>query len=259
MLLSSLTFIVVASSHSSSNGVFLNLSGLVICLALSLEPSSYIDSDTVQIWKIASPASPPHFGQIYAQNKAKPGETTLDSEVITPHGEATLDPQKDVILAQSEASEASEGIFSIKEANATEEAPQAKDLKERDIRDIIAKNRENIYRLGRSNRWACKGCTFKADRQFMEIHVCTKSKRKKNNGPADSLHPTKMSNPTLTKDSNDVPCSDSIKPYEHLIEMEYLPSLDCTAYRCKEHPSVPYYDLEGIEESHFKPFHTDPN
>ena len=34
--------------------------------------------------------------------------------------------------------------------------------------------------------------------------------------------------------------------YEHLIETEYLPSLNRTSYRCKEHPEVPYYDLEGI-------------
>jgi hypothetical protein len=44
-------------------------------------------------------------------------------------------------------------------------------------------------------------------------------------------------------------------PYEGLIEQEYLPSLNRTSYRCKEHPEVPYYDLEGIEESHFKPYH----
>ena len=43
--------------------------------------------------------------------------------------------------------------------------------------------------------------------------------------------------------------------YEYLIETEYLPSLNRTSYRCKEHPEVPYYDLEGIEESHFKPYH----
>ena len=48
----------------------------------------------------------------------------------------------------------------------------------------------------------------------------------------------------------------SDSPYAHLITEEDLPSLGRTAYRCKEHPDVPYYDLKGIEESHFKPIHT---
>ena len=53
------------------------------------------------------------------------------------------------------------------------------------------------------------------------------------------------------------PLENSSSPYAHLILAEHLPNLKQTAYYCKEHPSVPcYYDLEGIEESHFKPFHT---
>ena len=43
--------------------------------------------------------------------------------------------------------------------------------------------------------------------------------------------------------------------YEHLITEEYLPSLERWVYRCKEHPSIPYYDLKGIEVSHFEPYH----
>ena len=45
--------------------------------------------------------------------------------------------------------------------------------------------------------------------------------------------------------------------YGHLIMEEDLPSLGRTAYRCIEHPDIPYSDLKGIEESHFKPFHVD--
>ena len=130
----------------------------------------------VRIWKIASPASPPHSGQIHAQNKARPGEATLDSEAIISPSEATLDRQIDSIHAQSEASEASEGIFRIKEPKATGELPQAGDTKERDMRDVIAENRENIYRIGQSDRWACKNCRVTADRQFLEIHICSRSK-----------------------------------------------------------------------------------
>jgi hypothetical protein len=44
--------------------------------------------------------------------------------------------------------------------------------------------------------------------------------------------------------------------YEHLTETEYFPNLNRTVYYCKEHPEVPYYDLAGIEESHFKPCHS---
>ncbi len=133
----------------------------------------------VQIWKIASPASPPHSGQIHAQNKAKPGEATLDSEAMTPHSEGILDPQNNVIHARNEAGEAGEGISGINEANATEKVQQVRDAKERDIRDTIAENRENIYRVERSNTWACRYCTLKADRQFMEIHPCTRSRKDK--------------------------------------------------------------------------------
>jgi hypothetical protein len=57
-------------------------------------------------------------------------------------------------------------------------------------------------------------------------------------------------------DSSLKPLENSSSPYAHLILVEHLPNLKQTAYYCKEHPSVPcYYDLEGIEESHFKPFH----
>jgi hypothetical protein len=42
--------------------------------------------------------------------------------------------------------------------------------------------------------------------------------------------------------------------------MKELPSIGHTVYKCKEHPNSPeYYDLKGIEESHFKPYHKDPN
>ena len=45
-------------------------------------------------------------------------------------------------------------------------------------------------------------------------------------------------------------------PYGHLIETEFLSNANRTVYRCKEHPDeIPYYELEGIEESHFKQFH----
>ena len=100
----------------------------------------------------------------------------MDSEAITSPSEATLDRQIGSIHAQSEASEAGEGIFRIKEPKATEELPQTGDSEERDMRDIIAENRENIYRIGRSDRWACKYCRVKADRQFLEIHFCSRSK-----------------------------------------------------------------------------------
>jgi hypothetical protein len=54
------------------------------------------------------------YGQIHAQNKARLGEATLDSEAITSPSEATLDRQIGSIHAQSEAGEAGEGIFRIK-------------------------------------------------------------------------------------------------------------------------------------------------
>jgi hypothetical protein len=45
--------------------------------------------------------------------------------------------------------------------------------------------------------------------------------------------------------------------YQHLIETEYLPHLDRPVYRCRECPDAPpYYDLRGMEESHFKPHHS---
>jgi hypothetical protein len=44
--------------------------------------------------------------------------------------------------------------------------------------------------------------------------------------------------------------------YAHLIETKYLPNLGRTLYWCKEHPDTSeYYDLAGLEESHFKPYH----
>ena len=120
---------------------------------------------------------------------------------------------------------------------------ETRDAKERDMRDVIASNRENIYRLRHSNKWVCKYCTVKADRQLLEIHVCSESKKH-----------NRVSN--RTRKSGNIPGEpDSMKPYEHLIETEYLPNLRQTVYRCKEHPDVPYYDPEGINESHFKPFH----
>ncbi len=48
--------------------------------------------------------------------------------------------------------------------------------KEIDMRDIIAENEENIIRMGRSDKWACKCCSVTADRHFMRIHRCSKSK-----------------------------------------------------------------------------------
>ena len=51
--------------------------------------------------------------------------------------------------------------------------------------------------------------------------------------------------------------SHSNSVYADLITEEHLSSLNRTVYRCKEHPDIPYYDLAGIEESHFKPDHTD--
>ena len=43
--------------------------------------------------------------------------------------------------------------------------------------------------------------------------------------------------------------------YADLITEEHFPNFSQTVYRCKEHPEIPYYDLAGIEESHFKPYH----
>jgi hypothetical protein len=56
----------------------------------------------------------------------------------------------------------------------------------------------------------------------------------------------------------DPPSSDYetfLSRYEYMISKEYLESLDRWAYRCKEHPEVPYYSLDGIYVSHFKPEH----
>jgi hypothetical protein len=66
-----------------------------------------------------------------------------------------------------------------------------------------------------------------------------------------------LSIPTPTPTPNLNPSiSDIAKPYEHLIMMEEHPNLNRTAYYCKECPNVsPYWDLDGILESHFKPYH----
>ena len=48
--------------------------------------------------------------------------------------------------------------------------------------------------------------------------------------------------------------------FSHLVETKELPNTGVTVYKCEEHPDSPeYYDLKGIEESHFKPFHKDSN
>jgi hypothetical protein len=68
--------------------------------------------------------------------------------------------------------------------------------------------------------------------------------------------PQKMGSISDTSDTSDIILSDS--PYAHLIEISYLPSLDCRVYSCREHADAPdYYDLKGITESHFKPYHTE--
>jgi hypothetical protein len=46
-----------------------------------------------------------------------------------------------------------------------------------------------------------------------------------------------------------------LRPYEHVIETQYLPNLNQTAFRCKDHPDVYYYDPNGMLKSHFEPFH----
>jgi hypothetical protein len=43
--------------------------------------------------------------------------------------------------------------------------------------------------------------------------------------------------------------------YKDLIDIQPLPNLGRNVYTCKEHPEVAYYELEGIENSHFKPYH----
>lgn len=43
--------------------------------------------------------------------------------------------------------------------------------------------------------------------------------------------------------------------YKDLIDIQPLPNLGRNAFTCREHPEVAYYDLEGIEKSHFKPYH----
>jgi hypothetical protein len=51
--------------------------------------------------------------------------------------------------------------------------------------------------------------------------------------------------------------NEGVSIYQHLIETEYLPHLDRPVYRCRECPDAPpYYDLRGMEESHFKPSHS---
>jgi hypothetical protein len=46
-----------------------------------------------------------------------------------------------------------------------------------------------------------------------------------------------------------------LRSYEHVIETQYLPNLNQTAFRCKDHPDVYYYDPNGMLKSHFEPFH----
>jgi hypothetical protein len=43
--------------------------------------------------------------------------------------------------------------------------------------------------------------------------------------------------------------------YKDLLDIQPLPNLGRNAFTCREHPEVAYYDLEGIEKSHFKPYH----
>lgn len=48
----------------------------------------------------------------------------------------------------------------------------------------------------------------------------------------------------------------SDSPYSHLIRTEDMPSTGKTAYSCIEHPDKWDTSLDGLEISHFKPFHT---
>jgi hypothetical protein len=64
--------------------------------------------------------------------------------------------------------------------------------------------------------------------------------------------PSPNPNPILTPDA--IPTE--LRPYEHVIETQYLPNLNQTAFRCKDHPDVYYYDPNGMLKSHFEPFHT---
>jgi hypothetical protein len=61
-----------------------------------------------------------------------------------------------------------------------------------------------------------------------------------------------------TSDTSDIILMDGSNPFAHLIDIGYLPNLDCRVYNCKEHPDAPgYYDLRGMIVSHFKPNHTE--
>jgi hypothetical protein len=100
-----------------------------------------------------------------------------------------------------------------------------------------------------------KPSTDKSEKKF-EITV---SERENSpvNSPADSPDPPEATHQTLKNDCNSVPLSSG--SYKDLIEMKELSSTGRTVYRCKEHPESPeYYDLKGIEESHFKPVHDKP-
>ena len=70
----------------------------------------------------------------------------------------------------------------------------------------------------------------------------------------NSINANETPNPSLSHMSH---MSHSNSVYADFITEEHLPSLNRTVYRRKEHPEIPYYELEGIEESHFKPYHTD--
>jgi replicative DNA helicase Mcm len=48
----------------------------------------------------------------------------------------------------------------------------------------------------------------------------------------------------------------SESPYQHLIMTEDMPTLEKTAYRCKEHPNIWDIDIKNLEVSHFRPFHS---
>ena len=57
-------------------------------------------------------------------------------------------------------------------------------------------------------------------------------------------------------DRAEIEQSNTFSEFSHLLTEEHLANLNRTAYRCIEHPEIPYYDLKGIEESHFKLYHS---
>jgi hypothetical protein len=69
----------------------------------------------------------------------------------------------------------------------------------------------------------------------------------------EDLHKHPQTSPTSPSLSDS---SDSGSKYKDMIETQHLDCLNKMAYRCKEHPNSPwYYDLRGIEVSHFEVFH----